>query len=218
MHLWIVLGVAALVLVYFLARYRELRRTEHFRQFAQRMGFKFLAEGDAKLLTRLKKFQLFALGRSRRIKNLLQGDARNVKVAIFDYHYVTSSGDDAVSRHQSVAYFDSPRLKLPQFTLSPEGLFHKLGSVFGFQDIDFSSHPGFSGRYLLRGDNEEEIRELFQRRLLRFFEGQHKICVEASGSQFVFYRQQKCINPREVEQFLEEGFEVYAQLRDSKRG
>jgi len=46
---------------------------------------------------------------------------------------------------------DCNKLKLPFFELKPENTFHKIGQVFGYQDIDFEAFPNFSKGYLLRG-------------------------------------------------------------------
>ena len=37
-------------------------------------------------------------------------------------------------------------------------------------DIDFIKFPGFSGKFLLRGENEEEIRSFFTEELIQFLE------------------------------------------------
>jgi len=97
--------------------------------------------------------------------------------------------------------------------LRPEGLMHKIGSLFGYQDIDFDSHPNFSKHYLLRGSDEEAIRELFDDDLLSFFETQEKVCVEADGHDLIIYRQRKRIEPDTVQEFLREGFGIFARLR-----
>jgi hypothetical protein len=46
---------------------------------------------------------------------------------------------------------------MPHFALRPEKAWHKIGSWFGHQDIDFDSHPRFSSTYLLRGGDESAI-------------------------------------------------------------
>jgi len=37
--------------------------------------------------------------------------------------------------------------------MGPESFFHRIGDVFGFKDIDFDEEPGFSGCYLLKGND-----------------------------------------------------------------
>ncbi len=72
-------------------------------------------------------------------------------------------------------------MRLPNFTLRPENLFHKIGQVFGYQDIDFDSHPEFSKRYLLKGENESEVRSTFSADTLAFYESDQKLSTEDAG-------------------------------------
>ncbi len=201
-------------IVYLCWRY-EVKRTERLHEIANDLGLPFFPKGDHTIIDRLDRMHLFSQGRSKKLKNMLHGESNNVEVAIFDYRYTVGSGKNSNTYHQTVIYFRSPQLKLPQFDLRPEGFWHKIGSAFGYQDIDFASHPQFSRAYLLRGENEANIRAFFDEELLSFFETQKKISVEARGDQLVFYRQQKRIKPDEVQDFLQDGFQVFSMLKDT---
>ena len=208
--------IAVLIgLIIYLAHRAEMKRTEAFQQVAQDLGLPFLPTGDASLIDQLGCLHLFSRGHSKKIRNMLRGDTEDVELAILDYRYTTGHGKNAHTFRQSVVAFRSPSLELPTFALRPEGLFHKIGGVFGYKDIDFTTHPRFSKAYLLRGDDEAAVRNLFNRELLRFFETQEKVCVEGGGDQLVFYRQSKRIKPDEVEQFMQEGVGIYALFRGS---
>ena len=193
---------------------RAKQRTQQFVEVAEELGLPFFPQGDDGLLGRLSDFHLFSQGRSKRIMNMLHGETNEVEVAIFDYRYTVGSGKDRKTYHQSVIYFHSATLQLPTFAVRPEGMFHKIGALFGYKDIDFESHPLFSKKYLLRGDNEAAIRELFDDRLLSFFEGETKISVEGSRGQLVYYRQKKRIKPADTQNFMKEGFQIFALFRD----
>ena len=62
---------------------------------------------------------------------------------MFACRYVTGGGKHTRVIRQTVIYFRSPQLHLPEFALRPENLFHKMGAAFGYQDIDFDSHRKF---------------------------------------------------------------------------
>ncbi len=210
--------VGVLVLLWFVsyfARRYEKKRTGQFQQIAEELGLPFFPEGDDSLLDGLGHFYLFSQGRSKKIKNMLHGEANDVELAIFDYRYTIGSGKRSHRHKQSVIYFRSPKLSLPRFAVRPEGFFHKIGSIFGYQDIDFETNPRFSAEYLLRGDDESGIRELFSDELLTFFESQEEISVEGGGDQLVFYHQDKRIKPDAAREFMEEGFQVFAHFRGS---
>jgi len=190
----------------------EKKRTEQFALISAKLKLNFFPKGSSSLFERLKTFHLFSKGRSRKIKNLMEGEANKVELAIFDYQYTTGGGEHSHTYRQSILFFRSPKLYLPDFSLRPENVFHKIGGAFGYKDIDFETHPIFSKSYLLRGDNEAAIRGLFNNKLLNFIQSQQKISIEGSGDQLIFYRNKNRVKPEEVESFMEEGFQVFGQF------
>ncbi len=190
----------------------EKKRTEQFALISAKLKLNFFPKGSSSLFERLKTFHLFSKGRSRKIKNLMEGEANKVELAIFDYQYTTGGGEHSHTYRQSILFFRSPKLYLPGFSLRPENVFHKIGGAFGYKDIDFETHPIFSKSYLLRGDNEAAIRGLFNNKLLNFIQSQQKISIEGSGDQLIFYRNKNRVKPEEVESFMEEGFQVFDQF------
>ena len=188
------------------------KRTEQFALISAELKLNFFPKGSTSLFERLKPFYLFSKGRSRKIKNLMEGEANKVELAIFDYQYTTHGGQHPQTHRQSLLFIRSPKLNLPDFSLRPENVFHKIGSAFGDKDIDFETHPIFSKSYLLRGDNEAAIRGLFNNELLNFIQSQQKISIEGSGDQLIFYRNKNRVKPEEVESFMEEGFQVFGQF------
>ena len=187
-------------------------RTEQFALISAKLKLNFFPKGSPSLFERLKPFHLFSKGWSRKIKNLMEGEANKVELAIFDYQYTTHGGQHPQTHRQSLLFIRSPKLNLPDFSLRPENVFHKIGGSFGYKDIDFETHPIFSKSYLLRGDNEAAIRGLFNNELLNFIQSQQKISIEGSSDQLIFYRHKNRVKPDEVESFMEEGFQVFDQF------
>jgi hypothetical protein len=163
------------------------------------------------------------------VQNMMHGEVDNAEFAIFDHKYKTSgSGDNPGSTYKQTAiYFKSTNLKLPRFTLSPEDLWDKIGSAFGNQDIDFPTHPDFSKRFLLRGEDETKIRALFTDKLLNFFNSQQNITVEGGCNQLILYRDEKRISPpilpdyfffkgeklaKEWQNFIDQGFQFFDEF------
>jgi hypothetical protein len=200
------------LIIYFASRY-ERKRTEALQLVANEIGLPFYPQGDDELIDRLRKLFLFSQGHGQKTTNMLHGMSNDVEMAILDYQYSVGSGKNKQTLKQSVVYFRSELLRLPHFALRPEGFFHRLGGVFGFQDIDFDTHPQFSKMYLLRGSDEPAIRSFFNSDLLSYLETQPKICVEGGGDQLIFYRQAKRISAEEVRAFMREGFQIYAAFR-----
>jgi hypothetical protein len=202
----IIIGTLALIGgIVWLTLYMEKKRTEAVRQAAQRLGFNFFPKGDPAFFNEMAVFQLFQQGHTRILKNLLRNEGSDADIAIFDYRYTTGYGKNQRTKNQTVVWFRSAGLDLPDFTLGPENLLHKVGALFGYQDIDFEHNPGFSKHYVLRGQDETRIRMLFNDRVLRFYEQKHPVCTEGKGNHFIFYRSKKPVKTEGLNSFLEEG-------------
>jgi hypothetical protein len=207
----IIFGIILIILGWFgTVIYQDTTRANAFGLFARDFGLSFIRRVDQILLTRLEGFHLFSQGHSKTISNLIHGEINGTEVMIFDYRYTVGGGKSPSTHSQTVICLRSDRLNLPAFSLRPENVLHRIGSVFGYQDIDFSESPAFSEKYLLRGPNEQAIRGVFNRRVLSFFEDFYinTFCTEADGNQLIYYRENDSITPDSIRSFLSRGFEV----------
>ena len=210
----IVVGVLALIgTIVVVALKAEKKRSEALQAAAEQMKFTFSRKGDPNLLDRLKGFHLFSQGHSKKIANVLVGKAGALDVAVFDYAYTTGGGKHSQHWRQTVIFFERDDMSLPKFTLRPENIFHKIGQVFGYKDIDFDSHPEFSKRYLLRGENEEAVRATFGDDPRSFYETDLKLSTEAAGPQLIHYRSGKRVSPDEISEFIKQGVHVLTLFR-----
>ena len=185
---FLIIGVS----VFFMLRLKK-KRTKQLSGISSDLKLSFYPDGKDSIFESIS-FGIFDYGN---VSNMMHGEVDNAEFAIFDHKYKTSgSGDNPGSTYKQTAiYFKSTNLKLPRFTLSPEDLWDKIGSAFGNQDIDFPTHPDFSKRFLLRGEDETKIRALFTDKLLNFFNSQQNITVEGGGNQLILYRDEKRISP-----------------------
>lgn len=207
----ILVGVGVIVgVVLYFTYLAEKKRTELMQRAAEELGFEFFPKGDGPLLTELSLFNLFTQGHSRRLYNLMRGEANNLEVAIFDYTYVTGGGKSSHTWHQTILCFGMPDTNLPSFSLRPQTFWHKIGAWFGYQDIHFDTHPVFSDKYLLRGRDEAAIRALFRDEVLSFYEHSEGLSTEGYGHRLLHYRQAKRVDPQNIRSFLEEGFKALA--------
>jgi hypothetical protein len=193
-----------------LAIHLEKKRTEKMRAAAAALGFAFEAEQAPELIDALAHFPLFQLGRSRRLSNLIAGVQGDVELKLFDYRYTTGSGKNSHTWAQTVILLRSPRLRLPPFTLKPENILHKIGSVLGYQDIDFDTHPTFSSKYCLRGTLEDEVRTAFAPHVLDFFAHNHHLTLEGAHGEMLFYKAARRSKPEDLRSFIDDGLRVYA--------
>ena len=210
----IVVGIIAVIGgIIAISLHLQKKRTEAMKSVADTMNFTFAEKPDNALRERLSHFHLFSQGHSRKIRNVLTGHAGEMDVRVFDYRYTTGGGKNSHTWRQTVMLCESAKMSLPKFALRPEHFFHKLGQVFGLQDIDFDTHPGFSKRYLLKGDDEGETRRLFHADALTFYESHGKLATEAAGHQLIHYHPSKRIPPDKLSEFIREGVRVLTLLR-----
>ncbi len=208
--LWPILIVVGIIVVVFaLSFYLEKRRAEALDAFSREIGFTFVGNDRTRIPNMVGGFELFNKGRSRTVKHLMYGPRGNANVYFFDYSYRTGSGKNSSTHSQTVVLFESEALQLPRFFLVPENLFHKIGNLFGYRDIDFDAYPEFSKQYLLRGEEEDRIRQCFNHRILSFFEAKKGLYTEGNGSQLLYYRVRHIVQPKNLQSFLDEAVEVY---------
>lgn len=210
MIVWIILGVAAsLAIIYGIILYLGKKRAQALQALAPALSFTFTAKVDAKLIGELSEFHLFSQGYARRISNVLQGKFNLVPVTVMDYKYTTGGGKSSHTWVQTVLVFESDKMQLPHFVLRPENLFDKIGSAFGYKDINFETAPVFSKKYLLRGENEATVRSTFNAGILQHYEQRPGLCTEADGKKLVYYHTSKVVPPDKIQAFLQEGYEAF---------
>lgn len=206
---WIIV-VGAIVLVIVICILAVRKRIKGLRRAADELGLSFEKEPKHILDSEFQRFRLFQLGHRRVAGNLMQGAVGNVELWLFDYCYITGSGQHTNTLCQTVVAFPMDNTSLPDFELRPENVFQKIGSAMGYQDIDLDQYPEFSSRYLLRGRDEEAIRRLFDSGPALFLESCPKICIEGGGNWLVLYHAHKRVRARKLSQFLNEALQVRA--------
>jgi len=200
-----VFSVVVVIVVLLFAKYArklERERTLGLKSSATLLGWQFSEEAPMSYLPNLDNFALFGHGHNKQIKNLMYGETNGVKAALFDYIYVTGSGKSRHTHYQSVVYFEPRHLNIPFFSLRPENALHKLIAAFGYQDIDFDNHPTFSSKYLLRGTDEQAIRNTFGDALLAFYETNPGLSTDGGGNQLFIFRQGYRTPPHEAQSFI----------------
>jgi hypothetical protein len=171
---------------------------------ASTLGFAFAEHGSVEEMTAPAALPLFGRGRAKRVSNVLTRGSGDEEVAIFDYQYTTGGGRESRTWRQTIALFPRGAGGVPDFVLAPEHLVHKIGQAFGYQDIDFDSHPDFSTRYLLRGSDEQAIRRAFAPAALSYLEQHVGWTVEVRGETAAVYRAGKRVAPEDLPTFLED--------------
>jgi hypothetical protein len=197
-----ILFVAVVIVVKVVQSKRAKQRTLQLQSAATMLGWQFAQAAPMNWIANVEKFSLFNQGHSKSITNLIYGEREGVKTALFDYEYVTGYGKNRTTHRQSVVYFEPRDLNLPFFSLCPERTFHKIIAAFGYQDIDFGNRPEFSSRYLLRGPDEQAVRNSFSEAALGFYEMNPGTCTDGGGNQLFVFRQGHRMPPLEAQSFI----------------
>ncbi len=195
------------------ARY-EKKRTEALNAVGEDLGFSFLLTPDEIMHERLRSTELFQRGRGNRSSNYLHRASDDVEVLIFDHQYTVSSGKNSHTHKQSVVAIRSPQLNLPRFVISPEHFFHRIASAVGYQDIDFDQYPKFSKQFLLRGPDEQAIRDKLQNIDLDHLVSFGAISIEANADHFLVYHAGKRSQPGELQTLFQKAFEIFVVFKD----
>jgi hypothetical protein len=190
-------------------KFLEVKRLYQLRLVAEDLGLEFIESPDISMINNFEEFHLFSQGHSKRISFLLNGKIDGIDVKIFEYKYTLGSGKSTTTYKKPVMWFGSNQSNFPSFSLRPESIFHKIGSLLGYQDINFSECPEFSSNYLLRGKDESKIRRTFNNAILSYFEKNRGISTECNGKNLICYLEQGNIEPNNIRSFIERGFSIY---------
>jgi hypothetical protein len=207
---YVVLGAAALFFV--IQHHAGKRRTTALLEMAQQLGFEFEASGDEGIIERFSDIPLFDKGRSKKVRNLMTKRRSRVVVMVFDYRFTQGSGKNSRTRNQTVVAFESPRLDLPAFECRPENVFHKIGQVFGYQDIDFEEDPEFSKSTVLRGEDVLRIEMMMNGDIRNFIKHQKVLSIEGKNNLLVVYQQSKKIEPDRIVQAVDTAESLHGML------
>lgn len=91
------------------------------------------------------------------------------------------------SQENTYMRMDLRDFSIPTFTLTRETAMDRMAEVLGAQDIDFEANPEFSGNFLLKGFEEDAIRQFFVPELLELHEQHPDLFVESLGDAVLVY-------------------------------
>jgi len=161
----------------------------------------------------LKKFHYFEIRPIERKYNCLKGTFKdsNVSWEIADVTFNEGNAFTAETFNTTLMILNLNK-KLPTFTMEKEGV---LGNIFdrvmaftGYKDIDFEMYPNFSKKFLLKGENESEIRSFFTDEIIQFFENHQIYHLESNGESLVIFDKIKLARTDETIAFIEYGKEL----------
>lgn len=109
---------------------------------------------------------------------------------------------------QTVLLFEAEYLRAPAFYVRPEGIGDKIKQLFLQTDIDFPHHPDFSQAYLLRGNDEYQVRQFFTDQKLNVLAHHRGWYVEGNGQRLICYRIGELAAGAKAQQFVQEALAI----------
>ena len=180
------------------------RRRNAYEAFCLERGYRFEPERPGEEARHVATCRVFSEGHRRTWAFTISGTSGGTPFTAFEYRWTTGSGKSSQT-HRIGGLLWTVERALPQFLLTPEGLWARLAAYFGGQDIDFAESPEFSSAYRLRGNDEAAVRALFtaaRRQVFELSRGQH---AAGAGQELMWWRDGVLPPPDQFDVFLMEG-------------
>jgi MFS superfamily sulfate permease-like transporter len=167
------------------------------RDFAESQEYSFYPQ-RAKNAMKYKDFPIQVGNRILFEENTLTKYTDLSRVDVSDITLTEGAMQDREDTHISVIYISEADIQVPDFALEPERLWSKLFEGVAGKDIDFASHPEFSKKYYLRGQQEAAVREFFSESLIQFLENREEIHIESHRNRLLFYKKRDLLGASEI--------------------
>ena len=207
----------ALKIVTGLVKKRITKRQIQLQKMALTNGWSFEREVDWNT-SYLRNFHFFDSRPIEMKSNSLQGEDldNNIHWEIADIVF-DEGALLALEIYQTTVQVIRLPTSIPKFIVDKEGLFDKVFNrvkVFSGsnRDINFKKHKGFSGKFLLSGENEDEIREFFTEDLIRFLEDNEIHHIESNGEALMIFKYLHIAKTNEVQNMLTFGLNLLKHM------
>jgi len=207
----------ALKIVTGLVKKRITKRQIQLQKMALTNGWSFEREVDWNT-SYLRNFHFFDSRPIEMKSNSLQGEDldNNIHWEIADIVF-DEGALLALEIYQTTVQVIRLPTSIPKFIVDKEGLFDKVFNrvkVFSGvnRDINFKKHRGFSGKFLLSGENEKEIREFFTEDLIRFLEDNEIHHIESNGEALMIFKYLHIAKTDEVKNMLTFGLNLLKHM------
>jgi hypothetical protein len=184
--IFIIFGAISIAYYFYAQKQAEERRLR-FLAYSQQHGFTYypadpavmarggfwssLTSGETGFHTRFATFEPFDRGHSRKTSNLLVKQIGDHVLYAFDYEYkiTTSNGKSAQTttyKHAIAAARLS--LSLPNISMQPETIMHRVGEKFGLRELEFESEE-FNKMYFIRSQDDRAAYDILDPQMIEYF-------------------------------------------------
>ena len=156
----------------------------------------------------LKNFHFFEIRQIERKSNCIKGYIKDFKMnwEVADVTFSEGAAFTAEVFNTTVMVLKL-NTKVPVFSIEKEGvlekIFDRVMAFSGYKDIDFEMYPDFSKKFLVMGNNEEEIKSFFSKDIINFLESQQIYHIESNGEALLIFDKFKLARTDETIKFIE---------------
>ncbi len=177
------------------------KRNQNFEDFAKVNNLKVNFNLKSDDFINKYEIALLSEGIFKKIERIVEGNLNGKHIVLFDYKYTPLIGTKkgAIRQTMLIVQINS---EVPKFKITPENILDKIMNAVGFKDINFDSHKNFSEMFKLTGENEKQVREIFNQNLLSYFENLRNFSFESGKNVIVGYKKDNLVKTEELAQFI----------------
>jgi hypothetical protein len=219
-HNWFVIGGVIVVFIgsSLFGLYASRMRANEMEALARTLGYTFRGTATAADSELVIGCYLGETGSKPTVSNVLEvARTPELKFILFDYAYTNDDTETTTTIHQTIARIQTPLLKLPSFLLFPETVFSKIRGLFEDADVNFLDSPGFSDKYILRGQDEAALRTIFSPAVRQALEPLEHLTIEGADDALFIFRAERRIEPDELVARIEENKRILALFLEAQQ-
>ena len=171
-------------------------RQQKLKEFAKEIEWKFKTN-PIEQIDELESFRFFKFKQIDHAYNIFKGEHNGLKIKLMDVDFYEGELTTR-ERHKLTIFTFKLKNSIPEFRLDKERIFDRIAGLAGLKDISIPGHEDFSKRFLLRGKDEDKIKEYFSDQLILFFESNSYYHVESNGNSIMIFRKQRLATISEI--------------------
>ena len=180
-------------------------RARQIEDIARNLDISYSEKESLNIIEPIKFFNAFARIISKRIINFMQGEIDEISYSVFDYHEYSGDGGDNI---KTMILFKSESLNLPHFVLRPKNIKTMLKNILKKIKINLNN-PDFDDKFHLESKDKVLITNIIGDEIIDFFLNNEDAITEGFEQYLLFYRNWKLIKPDDLENFINDGLELY---------
>jgi hypothetical protein len=131
---------------------------------------------------------------------IFQGEYNGNNVCLF---YLSMVNGQFKRLIQTAVYIQSKKTHFPNFMLKPMDIKNNMEKIFEGKDILFPDNTRFTKDYILKGNNEDQVRNLFKPHVINFFERNQDVVIETNGKGIIICFADNLVEPSNYQMFIE---------------